>query len=132
MHGVRHVFVLQIRVRSMAEIRFEGGQVSIHLSFAEKIGALHGDLHFPVSAVRAVRVVDKPFCEIEGIRSPGTGVPGLIALGTYRAHGRRDFVAVYRGERGVVEIDADNTKYRRVILSAKDPDRVRNILASAR
>jgi len=103
----------------MAEIRVEDGQVSIHLSFVEKIGALHGDLHFPVSAVRAVRVVDKPFCEIEGIRSPGTGVPGLIALGTYRAHGGRDFVAVYRGERGVViEIDADDMKYRRLILSA--------------
>ncbi len=115
----------------MAEIEVEGGQVSIHLSFAEKIGALHGDLHFPISGVRAVRIVDKPFCEIEGIRSPGTGVPGLIALGTYRAHGRRDFVAVYRGERGVV-IEIDNTKYRRVILSAKEPDRVRNILVSAR
>ncbi len=117
----------------MAEIRIEGEQVSIHLSFGEKIGALHGDLHFPVSAVQAVRVVDRPFCEIEGIRSPGTGVPGIIALGTYRAHGRRDLVAVYRGERGVViEIDADNSKYQRVILSAKDPDRLRSIVAPAR
>ncbi len=117
----------------MAEIRIEDEQVSIHLNFAEKIGALHGDLHFPVSAVRAVRVVDKPFNEIEGIRSPGTGVPGVIALGTYRAHGRRDFVAVYRGERGIIiEIDADDTKYQRVILSAKDPDRLRSIVAPAR
>jgi hypothetical protein len=117
----------------MAEIQVEGGQVSIHLSVPEKIGALHGDLHFPVSAVRAVRVVDKPFSEVEGIRSPGTGVPGLIALGTYRAHGSRHFVAVYRGERGVViDIDAETTKYRRVILSAKDPERVRTILASVR
>jgi hypothetical protein len=118
----------------MAQIQVEtGGQVSIHLSFFEKIGALHGDFHFPASAVRSVRVVDKPFSEIEGIRSPGTGVPGVVALGTYRAHGRRDFVVVFRGERGVViEIDADNTKYRRVILSAKDPDHARDILASAR
>jgi hypothetical protein len=67
-----------------------------------------------VSAVRVVWVVDKPFSEIEGIRSPGTGVPGVIALGTCRARGRRDFVAVSRGERGaVIEIDAGNTKYRR-------------------
>jgi hypothetical protein len=117
----------------MAEIQVEGGRVSIHLSVAEKIGALHGDVHFPVSAVQAVRVVDKPFSEIEGFRAPGTGVPGLIALGTYRARGRQDFVAVYRGKRGVViEIDADNTKYRRVILSAKDPDRVRSLVESAR
>jgi hypothetical protein len=116
----------------MAEVRVEGWQVSIHLSLAEKIGALHGDLHFPRSAILIVRVVDKPFREIEGIRSPGTGIPGVIALGTYwRARGRRDFVAVYRGERGVVvEIDADQTKYRRVILSTKDPDGVRNLLVA--
>jgi hypothetical protein len=77
--------------------------------------------------------VDKPFSEIEGVRSPGTGVPGVIALGTYRARGRRDFVAVYRGDRGlVIEIDAGNTKYRRVILSAKDPGGLRSIVATAR
>jgi hypothetical protein len=116
----------------MAEFQIEGGQVSVHLSFAEKIGAFHGDLHFPVSAVRSVRVVDKPFGEIEGIRSPGTCIPGVIALGTYRARGRMDFVAVYRGERGVViEIDANSTKYKRVILSAKDPDRLRGAVAQA-
>jgi hypothetical protein len=133
MRGVEHVLMLQARRRSMAEIRIDGEQVSIHLSFAEKIGALHGDLHFPVSAVRAVRVVDKPFSEIEGVRSPGTGVPGVIALGTYRARGGRDFVAVYRGERGaVIEIDAGNTKYRRVILSAKDPESLRSTVESAR
>jgi hypothetical protein len=117
----------------MAEIQIVNGQVFIHLSFAEKIGALHGDLHFPESAVRAVRVVDRPFSEIEGIRAPGTGIPGVIALGTYRTRGRQDFVAVYRGERGIViEIDADNTKYPRVILSAKDPGHIRNMFPSAR
>jgi len=116
----------------MAQIQVEGGQVSIHLSFAEKVGSLHGDLHFPVSAVRVVRVVDMPFCGIEGFRSPGTGIPGVIALGTYRIHGKRDFVAVYRGDRGVViGFEAGDKDFRRVILSAKDPDRVSNMVASA-
>ena len=116
----------------MAEIQVEDGQVSIPLSFAQKIGALHGDLHFPVSAVRAVRVVDKPFSEIEGIRSPGTGVPGVIALGTWRIRGRQDFAAVYRGQRGIViNLDENKMKYRRVILSANDPDGIPNILESA-
>jgi hypothetical protein len=116
----------------MATIQLKDSQVLIHLNPAEKIGALRGDVHFPRSAIRSVRVVDKPFFEIEGIRSPGTGVPGVIALGTYRSHGRRDFVAVYRGERGVVlDIDADQADYRRVILSTKDPDGVRSLLGAA-
>jgi len=117
----------------MAQIKIEDETVVIHLSRAEKFGALRGDLHFPRSAVRAARVVDQPFAEIQGFRSPGTRVPGIMALGTWRRRGgERDFVAVYRGERGiVVEVDPDASSYLRVILSTKDPDGVRNLLAAA-
>jgi len=42
------------------------------------------------------------------------------------------FVAVYRGERGiVVEVDPNASSYLRMILSTKDPDGVRNLLAAA-
>jgi len=44
----------------MAQIKIEDETVMIRLSRAEKFGALHGDLRFPLSAVRAARVVDKP------------------------------------------------------------------------
>jgi hypothetical protein len=117
----------------MAQIKIEDETVVIHLSRAEKFGALHGDLRFPRSAVRAARVVDKPFAEIQGVRSPGTRVPGIMALGTWRRRGgERDFVAVYRGERGiVVEVDPNASSFMRVILSTKDPDRVGNLLATA-
>jgi hypothetical protein len=117
----------------MAQIQIEGEMVVIHLSRAEKFGALHGDLRIPRSAVRAARVVDKPFAEIQGFRSPGTRVPGIMALGTWRRRGGdRDFVAVYCGERGVVvEVDPNASSYLRVILSTKDPDGVRNLLAAA-
>lgn len=117
----------------MAQIKIEAETVVVHLDPAEKFGALHGDLHFPRSAVRATRIVDTPFAEIQGVRSPGTRVPGIMALGTWRRRGGgRDFVAVYRGERGiVVEVDPNASSYLRVILSAKDPDGVRNLLATA-
>ena len=114
----------------MADILVTAEQVSVQLSLAEKIGALHGDLHFPRSAVRMVRVADKPFGEIAGIRSPGTRIPGVMALGTWRRSGGPDFVAVYRGERGiVVDLNANQTSYQRIILSAKHPDDIRNLLA---
>jgi len=123
---------LSIRRLSMAEIRVDGGQVVVQLSLTEKIGALHGDLHFPPSAVRAVRVVDKPFGEIRGIRSPGTWVPGVVALGTWRRREGRDFVAVYRSKRGiVVDVDANQVNYQRIILSTNDPDGACNLLTSA-
>ena len=117
----------------MAELRIEDETVVVHLSRAEKFGALGGDLHLPRSAVRVARVVDKPFAEIQGFRSPGTRVPGIMALGTWRRRGGdRDFVAVYCGERGiVVEVDPNASSYLRVILSTKDPDGVCNLLAPA-
>ena len=76
--------------------------------------------------------MDKPFGEIGGIRLPGTRVPGLMALGTWWRRDGRDLVVVYRGERGVVvEVDANQLNYQRIILSTKGPDGVRDLLAAA-
>jgi hypothetical protein len=76
--------------------------------------------------------VDKPFGEIRGIRSPGTWVPGVVALGTWRRREGRDFVAVYRSKRGiVVDVDANQVNYQRIILSTNDPDGACNLLTSA-
>jgi hypothetical protein len=100
----------------MAEIRIENGDVIVHLGLLEKAGALHGDVRIPRSAVTAVRVAENPFAEIKGIRFPGTGVPGLIALGTWRRKEAREFVCVYRGQSGVViELDSRFAPYKRVI-----------------
>jgi uncharacterized protein len=116
----------------MAEVSVAGGQVSIQLSLGEKVGALHGDIRLPRAAVRAVRVVDRPFAEVRGFRSPGTRIPGFMALGTWRRSRGPEFVAVYRGQRGVVlEVDASLGKYQRIIISTHDPDRICDLLAAA-
>ena len=41
------------------------------------------------------RAVEDPWAELRGIRSPGTGWPKRIALGTWRFSGGKDFVALY-------------------------------------
>ena len=97
----------------MAKISAASGEVSVQLSLPEKIGALRGNIRFPRSAVRTVRVVDEPFAEIGGVRSSGTRIPGVMALGTWRISGRPEFVPVYRGDRGVVlDLDINHTSYR--------------------
>jgi hypothetical protein len=116
----------------LSNVRIEGGQVHVHLNFAEKIGSLHGDLRFPRAAIRAVHIVEKPFNAIEGIRAPGTGVPGMIALGTWRAKGKRDFVIVYRGQRGiVVDVNGEVPGYQRIILSSTEPEKLRDLMIVA-
>src|SRR5688572_15303743 len=80
----------------VAKLIMEQQDLVVRLSLLEKVGAFRrGDVRVPKSSVRDVRVTVRPFAELRGFRAPGTGVPGLIALGTWRQRGRRDFAAVY-------------------------------------
>lgn len=89
----------------MARLAIDGEDLVISLSPLERLGALMlAEPRVPLSQVRFVRVSHKPFRELRGIRSPGTGVPGMIALGTRRHRGGRDFVAIF-GKRPAVVVE---------------------------
>ncbi len=113
----------------MAMIEIDSDEVVVRLSGWEKVGAFHGDLRFPRSAIRVVRTVENPFAELRGIRAPGTGFPRLIALGTWRRRGAKDFAAVYGRGRGVAIDLAEGQPYRRVVVSSDDPERVCSLLS---
>jgi hypothetical protein len=105
----------------MATVRREGDEVVVRLNDIEKTFAMRGDVRVPASALAAVRVTGTPFRELRGMRSPGTGLPGVIALGTWRYSGGKDFVAVYRGGPAVV-VDLEGAPFKRLIVSAHDAD----------
>jgi hypothetical protein len=107
----------------MAELQVDGDEVVVALSAWEKAGALHGDVRVRRAAVRATRKVADAMAEVRGLRAPGTGFPGLIALGTWRRRGARDFVAAYRHRPGVV-VELAGAPYGRLIVSTDDPDAV--------
>jgi len=104
---------------AVARIRREGDEVVVRLNDLEKAGALSGDVRVSASSVRSARVTEHPFRELRGWRMPGTGIPGVIALGTWRYDGGRDFVAVYRGGPAVI-VELEGTEPRRLIVSAHD------------
>ena len=112
----------------MATLRREGSEIVLRLNDLEKAGALHGDVRVPASAVTAVRVTSTPFRELRGIRAPGTGFPGVVALGTWRHRSGRDFAAVYRGGPAVV-VELEGAEYSRLLVSAHDADVVVSSLA---
>ncbi len=119
----------------MAAIRISGGNLIVKLSHLEKAGAMRGDVQVPVSAVRTVRVVDDPWKELKGVRAPGTGWPGVIALGTRRGGaGGKQFAAVYRHRRAIV-IELVGADFVRLIVSLNDPDgvaaRIREVIPHA-
>ncbi len=104
----------------MAHLRIDQSDLVVELSDLEKAGAFRGDVRVPLSAVRAVRVADDPRPELRGMRAPGTGIPGLIALGSRRGAGH-DFAAVYHNRPAVV-IELEGTEFDRLVISVPDPE----------
>jgi hypothetical protein len=114
----------------MARVGREGDELVVRLNDLEKAGALRGDVRVPLSAVRAVTVSERPFRDLRGLRAPGAGLPGVIALGTWRYRGGKDFAALYRGGPAlVVELDED-APYRRLLVSAHDAVALREELVA--
>ena len=85
--------------------------------------ALHGDIVVPREAVDRVDVLDAPLSSIRGVRAPGTGFPGVIAYGTYRRRGGKDFFAVRRGQRAA-RLSLEGHEFDAIVLGTDDPERL--------
>jgi hypothetical protein len=99
----------------------EGQDLVVALSWLEKLGAFRGNVRVPLRAVRSAEPEPDPWGGLRGIRAPGTGIPGVIALGTRRFDGGKDFAAV-RGGRPAVRVDlGDGSPFGRLVVSVDDP-----------
>lgn len=109
----------------MADLSIDGDTLRIELSVSERVLGLHGrNIEIPLADIVDVTVVDDVMAELDGLRMPGAGIPGALAIGTWRGHDGEgpfhDFALIHHGGPGVVLI-ARNAAYRRVLLSADDP-----------
>lgn len=113
----------------MAEIKITGETVTVALSRWEKLGSLHEDVSIPRDQISGAHVAQDLWDELRGVRSPGTGVPNHIMLGTSRHHGAKDFCAVYAHAPGVV-IDLRDHEFDRVLVTVeqhKIPDLIKGL-----
>ena len=117
----------------MARFDVAGDELILHVSFFERLGGfVRGDARIPLTAVRRARAVEDPWAELRGIRSPGTGWPRRIALGTWRFSGGKDFVAVYK-RRPAVVVDLVGVDFARLIVTTPAAEAVaEEINAAAR
>ncbi len=111
----------------MAEVAVSDGALHISLTVPERVFSLHGgSVVVPLDQIRAVRVVRDVLGQIRGLRMPGAGLPGRLAIGTWRgqADGRQfhDFVLVRNPGPGVVITTAGD--YDRILLGSEDPDQL--------
>ena len=95
-------------------------ELRIELTVPERVLSLHeGTIIVPLRQIARVVVVDNAMSEVRGSKMPGTRVPGVLAVGTWRGDqaGRAflDFVAVHRPGPGVV-ISLRGARYDRIVL----------------
>lgn len=107
----------------MASVAVEGDELVVRLSARERVGALRSEVRVPVTSVREVHTVTVASKGLRGFRAPGTGLPGVVALGTWRRRGGKDFVAAYRRHPGIV-IELEGQEFDRLIVSGPAPDDV--------
>ncbi|PPL19639.1 hypothetical protein GY24_04780 [Microterricola pindariensis] len=92
-------------------------RLEIQLTPAEKALALRREeISVPRSAIRSVTITDDPWIWIRGIRAPGSLVPLVLAVGTWKFHGGKDFLVI-KNKRQAVIIDIADGEYARHIVS---------------
>lgn len=114
----------------MARLLVENGSLVVRLRSLEALGALHRSVRVPMANVVSVEPSDDLWGTLSGLRAPGTGFPGVIALGTWRYRGGKDFVAVYQGKGVVVELSG--AEWGRILVSSATPHRLAEQLSSQR
>lgn len=108
----------------MPAITIEDGDLVVHLKPLEQLAAFRfGTLRVPLSSVTAALAAPDVWKELRGIRAPGTGLPGVIAYGTRRFGGGKDFALVRGGHRPGLRIDfADGAPYARLVATVESPE----------
>lgn len=104
----------------MAELAIREGHLKVNLSTKEKFGALQrSDLSVPVKSIDSVERLQNSRDGIRGMRAPGTGWPGVIALGKWRTFKTVDFIAVYKNDPGYL-IELTDQRYDRIVVSSPE------------
>ena len=105
----------------MAMLCTEDDDLVLRLSRLEQVGALHGDIRVPLSAVDDLQISERPFGELRGIRAPGTALPRRIALGSWRHRRGKDFAALYRGRPAII-VRLRGAPFQRLLVCAEDAE----------
>ena len=104
----------------MARVIREGDELVLHLSFWEKMGALHSNPRTSIDAIEKIEFVDQLWgsSTLRGVRAPGTAIPYVVLLGTLRGRGYKDFVAMRGRGEGVI-ITLNSGPFARWIFTLK-------------
>jgi hypothetical protein len=110
----------------MASLIVRDSELVLVLTEFERLEGVHGDVHVPLSSVDSVEVVEDALKALEsepgiGVRI-GTGVPGVLVIGTIRRAGAKSFVVVHHGHPRGVRVRLHDTEFYELIVGSDDPE----------
>lgn len=85
----------------------------------EALRALQGSFEVPLGKIRGATDDSGYLKESLGLRSPGTGFPGLIAEGTFRKDGQHT-LSLWRKGQEIVVVELTDSKWDRVLIGCPD------------
>ncbi len=117
----------------MAELVVEGGELVLHLSRAEKLEGIHGDLRVSLSAVVGVEVLDDAHrsADIIGFKA-GTRIAGVVEVGSVRGVNKKIFASVHHNTPRGVRVTFSGASYDEWVVGCADPETIAATINSAR
>lgn len=116
---------------NLAAVEIEGSTLVVRMRGLNKLWAFRNRIELPLRSVTGVEVKSKLDRMPIGLRMPGTSIPGVIIVGSYRSEGHRSFYAIRRGE-DVLVIDLEGAKYQRIVVETSEPQMRADAIRSAR
>lgn len=104
----------------MAKVTIKNDSLQVSIGAFEALQALHGSFSVPLSCVVGA-TEDPNFIRAGslGIRAPGTGLPGVIARGTFWKSGDRT-LSLWGRNQEIVVIQLSNHKWDRLVVGCND------------
>jgi hypothetical protein len=112
----------------VANLVISDDSVTFQLSPGEKAEALHGDLTLPRSAITGVRAVSSSMDEVHGFKLVGSGIPGVMMVGSFKGGDGSTFALCHGNGPGLV-LDLTGQHYDRIVLTIDNPEQVAAELA---
>jgi hypothetical protein len=102
----------------MVTLLLDSTRLEVALSFSERSLAFHKQNVFIERAgITKVQLTDDAWTWLRGVPSPGTYLPGLIAMGTWKSASGSDFAVIRRGRPAVVIDLEGHPEFGRVVLT---------------
>ena len=104
----------------MVEITVDGDKLMLDVQGLDKLWSLKSRLEIPLRNIRGVKADSDVARKPQGLRAPGTYLPGVITAGTFHQDGKRVFWDVHNAGNAIV-IELVDERYAQLVVEVADP-----------